>query len=325
MLEMKATSSPINKVTKGSDELDNERDKELVIGFQSTGNEVAEVVGNQAVIRFGDKYYFDLFALFFWSCLWTLLMTTIPVMATLQPNDYYAHHPNWYTGDDVARFLEPIGGFLFNFYILTRSSILKDPERMSYGEVLIFIFFLGSAIYGQGAGFHSASNMFKNGFESILTIHDDDVAKDFNYWLRNTWEHDVSHYVYATGYAMMSFGILWAFRSHCVHTEDDLLTPKTRCMLVVASLIYGLLIAGVAIDFPSGLIVGLLYVILYGFCCVGGYLYILHKNGVTDVYIVGKRRPVIQYFLLGYLVAFVIIILWIIAIGGIKNRSQGLG
>jgi hypothetical protein len=45
MLEMKATSSPINKVTKGSDELDNERDKELVIGFQSTGNEVAEVVG----------------------------------------------------------------------------------------------------------------------------------------------------------------------------------------------------------------------------------------------------------------------------------------
>jgi hypothetical protein len=277
-----------------------------------------------AVADHSDQFYLDLFALYLASNLWTLLMTGIPLLANLGPDTYYPHHPGWYTGNDVARLLEPIGGFLYNFYIFKRSGIFlvssTSTYKLTYAEPLIFIFFLGSAIYGQGAGFHSASNLFKNAFETILAIHNDDLGKDYEYWLRTVWEHETGHYLYAAGYAIMAFAQLWAYRSHCL-SGGQKLSPMTRVVLVAAAILYGLLIAGVAIDFPSGVIVAFVYLILYGIFGVGGYLVYLRKTGIQNILTTG-RRPVVQYFLLSYCVALFIVIIWTIIVGGAKDMSQ---
>ena len=58
--------------------------------------------------------------------IWTFVLTSIPVLTNTGPDNYYAHHPDWYTGDDVIRFIEPVGGLLINFFILYRSGIFKE-------------------------------------------------------------------------------------------------------------------------------------------------------------------------------------------------------
>lgn len=51
-----------------------------------------------------------LLSLILFSNLWVLVMTALPVAANIGPDNYYAGHPGWYTGDDVIRFIEPVFG-----------------------------------------------------------------------------------------------------------------------------------------------------------------------------------------------------------------------
>ena len=76
-------------------------------------------------------------------------------------------------------------------------------------------FIVGASIYGQGAGFHSASNTFKNALE---TIPQDDDIEDLYYYMRTVWEHDVSHYLYATGAVIMNAAQLYSYNDHILYS-----------------------------------------------------------------------------------------------------------
>jgi len=110
---------------------------------------------------------------------------------------------------------------------------------------------LGAAVYEQGAGFHSASCMFKNALETFPKSAHDDFYDDLFYYMKTFWEHIVGHYLYATGYATMACCYAYAYRDHVTPTGG--LDKKTVALMITASFLYGILITGVAADFPSGI------------------------------------------------------------------------
>lgn len=228
--------------------------------------------------------YFYIFSSFLLTSIWTLCLTVIPVFSDVPPNNYYSGHPYWYGGNDVIRFIEPVGGLSLQFLILLNSGIFEKPS--SYEKYFtIFIFMIAGSIYVQGAGFHSASVMFKHSIGTLQEIKNDDLVQEIAFWMRNIWEHLISHYMYACGSAFMSFTQLLAYRNHTMSNEiynyidSDTNAPSydmntiTWTIFTIAFLIYGLLIASVAAQFPSGCIVGLVYTIFYGLIFVGGLLY----------------------------------------------------
>ena len=251
--------------------------------------------------------------------LWTLVLTTVPVIANLGPNDYYAHHPNWYAGNDVMRFIEPIGGTILQFFVLFQSGIFKENMNTS-SMICVGVFMFGLALYGQGAGFHSSSNMFKNALETIITNDDDNSdLHDLWFYMRVIWEHAISHYLYAIGYAIMNLCQFFAYR----HIKAPYLglTKAGKGLLISASIIYALLIAGVAIEFPSGTIVALIYLLVVGVCVVGGFIVMEHRNGDKDIAVHFGMRPIVHHFALSYVIALIIVVVWM-CLYGIKDRSQ---
>ena len=222
------------------------------------------------------------------------------------------------------RFLEPIGGFLFNLYIMRESTLfLQSRGPQNSDRFCFFVFFLGAAIYGQGAGFHSAANMFKNGLESVLAVNDDDQAKALHYWMRTVWQHEVSHYLYAVGNAMMAACQAWKFRNYTL-SQDSTLSWSGKLLLLAAACSYGLLVCGVAVNFPSGIIVGLIYLLGYGMCVIGGYMLYLHLKAIENIRSF-SCRPILHFFVLSYFIGVILVFAWIGYAGGAKTRSQALG
>jgi hypothetical protein len=260
--------------------------------------------------------YKKIFGIFSLTYLWTLVLTVLPVVISIGPNNYY-NHRNWYSGSDVIRLIEPFGGLILNFLVLYKSGILKkDQNKRNNLCVMTFIF--GAGVYLQGSSLHSASTMFKNSLET--TDHDDRLASDLAYYMRTVWEHIISHYMYAAGYAIMSACHVFAYKDYkSAHLG---LTWSAKCLLVLTSLVYALLIAGVAADFPSGTIVGLIYVVLYGFGCVGGYILYVYRVEHDETVIVFGQRPVLHHFMLSYIFALVLVVSWICYAGGFKSLSE---
>lgn len=175
-------------------------------------------------------------------------------------------------------------------------------------------------MYVQGAGFHSASAMYKNSLKNL--VDDDAQAYDpLYYYMRTVWEHGVSHYIYAVGYALMQAAQLWAYRDTRYAEESITLTAKL--LLVCSGTLLGLLLLGVALQFPSGTIVGFIYLTLYGMVTVGGYhLYLYKKNDERKVLTELGYLAVPHHFLIGYVLSYVALILWIIVVGGFHSRSN---
>jgi hypothetical protein len=162
-------------------------------------------------------------------------------------------------------------------------------------------------------------------------------------------QHRVAHYIYATGYAVISFAIAWSYRH--VTLSQFVLLPHDWKLICLASVLYALLILGVAVDFPSGTIVGLLYSFLYGTVGVGYSLYWLSLSDGDDDYVnsvdgslslnskplstdsnppssmlrllrVGTRRPVLFHYFISYTLAVLFIFIYVASVGGFKSRSQ---
>lgn len=244
-------------------------------------------------------------------------MTSIPLLTHVSPTNYYRNHPDWYTGSDVMRFIEPIGGVLLNFAVFHTSGVFKQVQTPRT-TACIFIFFLGIALYGQGAGFHSSANMYKNALETI--DYDDGAMKDLHFYMRVIWEHAIGHYIYAIGYVLMNACQAFAYRGHKAGVDG--LNWSATILMISSSVVFSLLLAAVAIDFPSGTIVGIVYLILYGFCGIGGYLFYLKTKEEDHAAFTFGGRPILHHFLLSYFLALLIIIAWIIFAGGFKSRSQ---
>lgn len=334
----------------------------------SPKNDQSELIKSYDFLQYGT-----ILQLFLFTNLWTLLLTVVPVLISIPSNEYYRGHPNWYTGNDIIRLIEPIGGLPLNFYIFWNSNILSKRYKTQLDYIIIFLFFFGAAIYQQGAGFHSASNMYQNAVSQILdntTKNDDTInlLSDLYYWMRTIWEHNISHYLYASGYAIMSFCHAFAYQYHTVYlpsliisvdispTSDSILyeeytnryyyigkmNQRIWILLYITSFTFALLVASVAIEFPEGLIVGLLYTCLYGICGIGAAIFSQYHidgsrmdefgNIIGSPSLVAKlkdyflrfifTRPILHYFLVSYIEAMIIILIWIISVGGLKQRNQ---
>lgn len=181
--------------------------------------------------------------------------------------------------------IEPIGGTIFQIFLFVASNVFLDiPKNWK----VIFLFGFGLGVMNQGGGFHSASNMFKNDLETVMNFHNDDVIQNLHYYMRVVWEHEVSHYLYASGYAVIAFCLLWSYRNHVgidydgeepphIDLDDDnivvlQLNPLSLSACYFSAVIYAFLITAIAADFPSGIIVGLCYSFLYGICGIFGVL-----------------------------------------------------
>jgi hypothetical protein len=257
------------------------------------------------------------------ATVWTLFLTTIPVIANIGPDNYYANHPKWFTGNDVMRFIEPLGGALLNFLVFQSSGITRKAQSLS-SDICIYSFVFGLAFYVQGAGFHSASNMFKNSLETIQDEHDDTYYDSLHYYMRNVWEHAVSHYVYAIGLVLMHLCQAWAYKDFKAPTNG--LPIAAKVSLVCSSLLLALLIFLVALQFPSGTIVGFIYLLCYGMCIVGGYHAYLYryrdeKKALTEF----GYLPILHHFFVAYCVALAMLIIWIISVGGFYSRVEATG
>jgi hypothetical protein len=253
------------------------------------------------------------------TTLWTAFLVTLPVATQVSPTNYYAHHPGWYTGNDVIRFIEPVGGLLLNCLVMYKSGILSEKKLSSATWWVMGIFVFGCSLYLQGGAFHSASNMFKNSLEQIQNKYDDDRYDSLHMYMRTVWEHEVSHYIYATGLVIMHGAQAWAYRN--LRAPSQGLSLYGKLLLAASTGLLAFLIFAVALQFPAGTIVGFIYLILYGGVTVGGYLISLYRDGERRALTEFGAFPVIHHFFVAYVLSFVALVLWIISQGGFKSRS----
>ncbi len=108
-------------------------------------------------------------------------MTVVPVMVDVPPSNYYPQQPLWFTGNDIIRLLEPIGGTIFAICLFMHSRVLAKWPLRTCDIITVLVFSLGIGMFGQGGGYHSASNMFKHSLETIMEQHDDANVRDMYY------------------------------------------------------------------------------------------------------------------------------------------------
>ncbi|KAL2919728.1 hypothetical protein HK105_200642 [Polyrhizophydium stewartii] len=255
------------------------------------------------------------------SNLVTLVFTVFPVLVTLPDID----KRGWYVGDDVVRLLEPIVSLPFQLLILLESRIFTQRPMSSASRTALIAFLVSAAIYQQGAGFHSASNMFKHAVQTAIAegtagTPQYQLLLDIKSWIRDTWEHLISHYMYAVGGILISFVNAYAFSDYVVH--DSLSRVRSsggfRAVWIANTLVYGLIIGSVAIEFPKGSIVALALVVVYGFGVIGSFLYRREALGPRSF----GRLPVLQSYFWSYVIALVIIAVWVGKNKGFASRNE---
>jgi hypothetical protein len=131
-----------------------------------------------------------------------IVLTGIPVLAEF--GDIYPSHSQWYescnrryTGNDIFRLLEPIVALPFQILIMLEAPLFPMNSK-SYA--LLIAFSISAAIYQQGAGFHSASNMFKHSIKTAVEAASNqkiplspselavqDILQQIYSWMRNDW------------------------------------------------------------------------------------------------------------------------------------------
>ncbi|XJO70908.1 hypothetical protein BDV3_000515 [Batrachochytrium dendrobatidis] len=256
--------------------------------------------------------------LFLAANLVTLLFTIIPVVINFP--SITSDNPGWYAGDDIIRLLEPIISMPLQFFILLESAIfIKHLDKNN--RIAIIVFMIAAAVYQQGAGFHSAAVMFKH---SVQTAIEDPAATpilplltDIKSWIRDLWEHTIAHYMYAIGGIIISFVNAYVFRNYTVPLSTRI-TKKYRLVWILNSIVYGLIVGSVAIQFPKGPIVALCLVLIYGYLILGTYTYRHKRLSLSTL----GEFPVLQSYLASYTLALVIIIIWVAKMHGFVGRNE---
>lgn len=187
-----------------------------------------------------------------------------------------------------------------------------------------------SAVYQQGAGLHSGAALFKKPVKLLRNTFPKDSGNynaldDIYSWIRDEWEHVIAHYIYAAGGTVLiglmlgffaSFVYCFAYRNYSL--TKGLTRTNEKVLYVVASIIYGLIIGGVALNFPSGSIVALILCLVYGFGIIGTYLY---RKGGVKIFATWGTYPVLQYFFNAYVIGFCIVVGWM-SVKGTKNLKE---
>ncbi|KAL0092461.1 hypothetical protein J3Q64DRAFT_1719061 [Phycomyces blakesleeanus] len=260
-----------------------------------------------------------------WLMLWTalsmLLMTVIPVLADIPDIN------PWFNGNTLWRLFDPVITLPLNLFVITRADVMVTGGRsrncgfLSEQSIGWLLWAIGAGIYVQGHGMHTAAALFKHPIEDFNLAHPELVTQypilhEMYLNMEDLWEHKIAHYMYAFGGMWMSWAQIYVFRNQ-VHGP----LPKfPKIVWALGSFIYGLLLAGVAIEFPAGLIVGLVYTTVIGSICVATIL--LNKRSLPHGGLLTMgRRMVPQYYLGSCVVGLIIIIGWL-GKYGFKNRKE---
>ncbi|KAI9276594.1 hypothetical protein BY458DRAFT_433409 [Sporodiniella umbellata] len=228
-----------------------------------------------------------------------LIWTTIPVVVKL------GYITPWFPGDTLWRLFDPVITLPFNLFILTRAEVMNTGGRPHYWGVLSersvawLLWSMAAAHPELVAQYPVLEEMYSN--------------------MRDLWEHYIAHYMYAFGAMAMTWVQLFVFRNQ-VHEP---LSKTTKIVWCLGTLVYGLLIAGVAIEFPHGLVVGLIYSIVIGLVTLSMMLFNKRNLPKGGLFTMGKRM-VIQYYLGSCIVGFVIIIIWIGKYGLLNRKAAGI-
>jgi hypothetical protein len=283
-------------------------------------------VTHQQKLRKENRDTVIIVILSFLTTLWTFLLTVIPVLANIPSNNYYVGHTFWFTGNDVMRLIEPIS-FLVYFYIF-HTEYIKRPNVLH-----LITFLLGSYIFIEGATLHSSSNMFKNAFETMPSTNNTIVnifITDLENWFETVWEHEIGHYLYGVGLAILFALTAWVHR----YEITVISTKIIRLFVILTVIVRSLLIAGACIEFPLGTVVGLIYLILanafsigytIGWCNTSPINLHNKKSNIliskAKLFIQIENRPIWMTFLYGYIGSLIILIIWI-GIHGFKSRVE---
>jgi hypothetical protein len=142
--------------------------------------------------------------LFILSNLFVIIFTVFPVVYRFPDIDRQVNREDWYGYDDIIRLLEPIIALPLQILIFLESSVFvkyslaQGFERKSI--ISIVMFSVMASIYQQGAGYHSAANMFKHPVQTLIekfptSVTEFPIILDIYDWIRNIWEHYISHYM----------------------------------------------------------------------------------------------------------------------------------
>jgi hypothetical protein len=136
----------------------------------------------------------------------TISLTVLPVLVKFPDILQGIDRKDWYGVDDLFRLWEPIFVAPFQLLILLESKYFLNSGESAQSHIstwrtigLTVWFAFGLAIYQQGAGFHSASNLIKN---SIVTLRQKPgavqaypIIEEIYSWTRDIWQHIISHYM----------------------------------------------------------------------------------------------------------------------------------
>ncbi|KAF8945915.1 hypothetical protein BGZ47_001741 [Haplosporangium gracile] len=207
-----------------------------------------------------------------------------------------------------------------------------------------FTFFL--ILYVTGAAIHTAAAFFKNIVVLFLEQYSQGIGlsthaptagdgqlslalatqlKEGYLLIQDTWEHNISHYMYALGALGMSWCEMVAYSGQVlpvgvnlarvgqISTNGSRLGVRSRksskrlvLLWILAGLLYGGIVAGVACQYPKGLYVGLIYVAALFLILV---TYILSRP-TRGLFTLG-RHYIIQTYLIGMVVAAVAIVIYL--------------
>ncbi|KAI7866822.1 hypothetical protein BDF14DRAFT_1808254 [Spinellus fusiger] len=254
------------------------------------------------------------------TALSTLLLTIIPVVASLPQITF------WFNGNTLWRLFDPIITLPLNLLIMTKASAIASGGKPRYcgfiseRSVGWAFWAIGAGIYVQGHGLHTAAALFKHPIQMFNEDHPELVAQypilyEMYLNMEDLWEHKIAHYMYAVGGMWMTWAQLFVFRNQ-VHGP---LPKSTTALWILGSIGYGLLLAGVAIEFPVGLIVGLVYTLFLSTVCL--CIILVNKRNIPKGGLLTMgRRMVPQFYLGACAIGFVIIIGWI-GKYGLQNRK----
>ncbi|KAG2185039.1 hypothetical protein INT43_000952 [Umbelopsis isabellina] len=253
-----------------------------------------------------------------------LLLTTIPVVATIP--DFSV----WFSGDALWRLFDPLITLPLNLSIVMQAEVFHTGGKhrffgaWSERSFALIIWAIGAGIYVQGHGIHLAAAMFKHPIQQFNLDNLDLVAQypilnEMYLNMEDLWEHKIAHYMYAFGGMWMSWVQLFLYRNQ-VHGPLSLFT---KIIWIIGTILYGVLLAGVAIEFPDGLYVGLVYTIVIGTICI--LIITLKANGLRrgGILTMGQRM-VIQYYLGACVIGLVVVIAWIAKYGFQNRKAAGI-
>ncbi|KAF9128701.1 hypothetical protein BGW39_004833 [Mortierella sp. 14UC] len=226
----------------------------------------------------------------------------------------------------------------------TKGSSWKQTPTFKALLANTFTFFL--ILYVTGAAIHTAAALFKNILVLFLEQYSQGIGlsthspttgdgqlplalatqlKEGYLLIQDTWEHNISHYMYAFGALGMSWCEMVAYSGQVlpvginlarvgqVSTKGSRLGVRSKksskrlvLLWILAGVLYGGIVAGVACQYPKGLYVGLAYI---GALFLILVIYIL-SHPTRGLFTLG-RHYILQTYLIATVVAAVAIVIYL--------------